>query len=62
MVKQKIFDKDGVPFTSEEVTEYENDLWNNRNSMSKEVAIRLWNKWGKRLGFPHPEDQSADDE
>lgn len=58
---RNIVDKDGVAFTIEEVKEYEDDLWDLRahdiNPVSaKNASIRMWNKWGKRLGFPHPEE------
>ena len=57
-----MIDKDGVLFTPEEVVEYENDLWGLRAYDSNPVAakaasIKMWNKWGKRLGFPHPDEK-----
>lgn len=62
MRDKKIFDKDGVQFTPEEVAEYENDVWDLRlyesNPVSKKAANnKMWNKWGKRLGLPRPDDK-----
>lgn len=62
MKNKKITDKDGIDFTLEEVKEYENDLWDGRVYDSNPVAaksysIKMWNKWGKRLGFPHPDSK-----
>lgn len=62
MKNKKIVDKDGVSFTSEEVAEYENDVWDLRlyetNPVAKKAAnLKMWNKWGKRLGLPHPDDK-----
>jgi hypothetical protein len=53
-VIKNIIDKDGVALTPEEVKEYEDDIWNNRTGWNKEVDIRMWEKWGKRLGLPDP--------
>lgn len=58
---KKIIDKDGVEFTPEEIKEYENDLWDMHSSSfnptAKTATLRMWNKWGKRLGFPHPDSK-----
>ena len=63
MRDKKIVDKDGVQFTSEEIAEYENDVWDLRlvdqNPTIKRTAeLKMWNKWGKRLGLSHPDDKS----
>lgn len=62
---RKIVDKDGIQFTPEEVKEYEDDLWglravDNNPAAAKAASIKIWNKWGKRLGVPHPDDNSDD--
>lgn len=62
MKNKIILDKDGVHFTSAEIAEYENDVWNLRlydyNSSSKKAAnIKMWDKWGKRLGLPRPNSE-----
>lgn len=64
---KKILDKDGIAFTPEEVKEYEDDLWNlravdNNPATFKAANIRMWHKWGKRLGIPYPpEDKYGHD-
>ena len=62
MKDKKIVDKDGVQFTPDEVTEYENDVWDLRfvdqnPTVKKAANLKMWNKWGKRLGLPHPDDK-----
>lgn len=62
MKDKKIVDKDGVQFTPDEVAEYENDVWDLRfvdqnPTVKKAANLKMWNKWGKRLGLPHPDDK-----
>lgn len=62
MRDKRIVDKDGIAFTPEEIKEYEDDLWglraqDNNPTAAKAANIRMWHKWGKRLGFPYPDDK-----
>lgn len=46
-----ILDKDGIPLSTEDECDYQDDLWDMGVPASAEACFEMWLKWGERLGM-----------